>query len=100
MSGLVRTCILSTMILLSAIAASAACSRQRPAANANGASSREGVTVTKEVPSSKETVGEIQERESKESSPVRKDRAIPSHRIPRDNNSVPAPDTAPDNSMN
>lgn len=98
MSGPVRTWILSMMILLAADAASAACSPQRPAANANGAPSRDGVTVTKEVPSSKETVGEIQERESKEPPRKQQDRAIHPHRIPRDNNSVPAPGTVPDNS--
>lgn len=99
MSGLVRTWILSVIVLLAADATYAACDRQRPRANVDGASSREGVTVTKEVPSSKETVGEIQERESKEPPRKQQDRAIPFHRIPRDNNGVQAPETAPDNSV-
>lgn len=99
MSGLVRTWILSMMVLLAADAAYAACDRQRPAANADGASSQEGVTVTKEVPSSKESVGDIQERESKEPPARQRDKAIHSHRIPRDNNSIPGTESAPDNSI-
>jgi hypothetical protein len=96
MSVFIRTAILPFLFLLTVHAAHAACGPRRSAPG-DGASSREGVTVTKEVPSSKETVGEIQERESKEPLPTQKDRAIHSHRIPRDNNSVPAAEPASDN---
>ncbi len=63
------------------------------------ASSQEGVTVTKEVPSSKETIGEIREEEIKDPPPPQKDRAIPFHRIPRGDNNMEAPEPAPDNSV-
>lgn len=98
MSIFVRTAILPLVFLLTVHSAHAACDRQRSGMG-DGGSSREGVTVTKEVPSSKETVGEIRDRESKEPVPTQKDRAIHSHRIPRDNNSTPAPESAPDNSV-
>ena len=45
-----------------------------------------GVTVTKEVPHSKETVPEITDREKTNPLPPRGDRAIHSHRIPRAGN--------------
>ena len=96
MSIFVRIVILPLLLLLSTHAAHADCG-PKTALPGGGRSSQEGITVTKEVPSSKETVGEIQEQEIKEPPPAR-DRAIPSHRIPRDNNSVPAPESAPDNS--
>lgn len=60
-------------------------------------SSQSGVTVTKEVPSSKETIGEIQEREMREPAPPQKDRAIPFHRIPRGDNNLLPPESVPDN---
>ena len=44
---------------------------------------RAGVTVTKEVPHSQETVPEIVERERKNPLPARGDMAIHSHKIPR-----------------
>jgi hypothetical protein len=47
---------------------------------------RAGVTVTKEVPHSKETIPEIRDRESANPPPPRVDTAIPSHRIPRAGN--------------
>jgi len=62
-------------------------------------SSQTGVTVTKEVPSSKETVGEIREREQKEPPPPQEDRAIPFHRIPRGDNNLPSPGPVTDNSL-
>lgn len=90
----VRTVILPFLLLLAAHAANAACDPQRRAPGGEGKSSQQGVTVTKEVPSTKETAGEIQERESKEPPPMQKDRAIHSHRIPKDNNSAPAADNS------
>jgi hypothetical protein len=60
---------------------------------------QEGVTVTKEVPSSKETIGEIREEEIKEPPAPQEDRVIPFHRIPRGDNNLPAPESAPDNSV-
>ena len=42
-----------------------------------------GVTVTKEVPHSKETIPEIRDRERTNPLPAREDTAIRSHRIPR-----------------
>lgn len=47
---------------------------------------RAGVTVTKEVPHSKETIPEIRDRESANPPPARVDTAIPSHKIPRAGN--------------
>lgn len=44
---------------------------------------RTGVTVTKEVPHSKETVPETRDREVTDPLPARKDKAIHSHEIPR-----------------
>ena len=44
---------------------------------------RAGVTVTKEVPHSKETISEIRDRENTNPLPSRGDRAIHSHKIPR-----------------
>jgi len=47
---------------------------------------RAGVTVTKEVPHSKETVPDIRDREVTNPLPARGDTAIRSHRIPRTGN--------------
>ena len=44
---------------------------------------RPGVTVTKEVPHSKETISDIEERERTNPLPSRGDTAIHSHKIPR-----------------
>lgn len=44
---------------------------------------RSGVTVTKEVPHSKETIPEIRGRETTNPLPAREDTAIHSHKIPR-----------------
>jgi hypothetical protein len=44
---------------------------------------RAGVTVTMEVPHSKETILEIRDRERTNPLPAREDTAIHSHRIPR-----------------
>ncbi len=44
---------------------------------------RPGVTVTKEVPHSKETISEIRDRERTHPLPARGDKAIHSHKIPR-----------------
>ncbi len=99
MSAFVRIVIFLGLFVAAAVAASEDCGPQRAAPGGDGASSREGVTVTKEVPSSKETIEQIRERESTGPPPPREDRAIPSHRIPRDNNSVQAPESAPDSSI-
>lgn len=55
------------------------------------ASNRENA---KEVPHSRETVQDIKEREAKEPLPPRGDTAIPSHRIPRGDNTVAPPTPA------
>jgi hypothetical protein len=47
---------------------------------------RAGVAVTKEVPHSKETISDIEERERTNPPPARGDRAIHSHKIPRTGN--------------
>jgi hypothetical protein len=47
---------------------------------------RAGVTVTKEVPHSKETIPEIMDREMTNPLPAREDTAIHSHKIPRAGN--------------
>ena len=47
---------------------------------------RPGVTVTKEVPHSKETISDIEERERTNPLPARGDTAIHSHKIPRSGN--------------
>jgi hypothetical protein len=47
---------------------------------------RAGVTVTKEVPHSKETIPEIRGRERTNPLPAREDTAIHSHKIPRAGN--------------
>jgi hypothetical protein len=74
-----------------------ACSSRRVERTSEVSSSEPGVTVTKEVPSSKETIGEIQEREIREPAPPREDRAIPFHRIPRGDNNLLPPESVPDN---
>ena len=53
-----------------------------PTDNTAGAE-RSGVTVTKEVPHSKETITEIRDREMTNPLPARGDTAIHSHKIPR-----------------
>ena len=45
-----------------------------------------GVTVTKEVPHSKETIPETRDRETTNPLPAREDTAIHSHKIPRAGN--------------
>ena len=45
-----------------------------------------GVTVTKEVPHSKETIPETRDREMTNPPPAREDTAIHSHKIPRTGN--------------
>lgn len=55
------------------------------------ASSQTGVTVTKEVPFSKESVGDIKERESRVPPPQRGDVVIPFHKIPRGDDIPPPP---------
>jgi hypothetical protein len=47
---------------------------------------RAGVTVTKEVPHSKETIPEIRDREMTNPPPAKVDTAIHSHKIPRAGN--------------
>lgn len=69
---------------------SSACACRREITTSGSSSSQPGVTVTKEVPSAKETVGEIHEREIREPLPPQEERVIPFHRIPRDNTSLPA----------
>lgn len=62
-------------------------------------SSVTGNTVTRDVPSSKETIGEIREKESIHPSPPLEDRAIPSHRIPRSGETGPPPAPESDNTV-
>jgi hypothetical protein len=105
----VRKLAIPTMFLLAVFAA---CSSYRaittsepqiipPTRTGGGevSSSQTGITVTKEVPSSKETVGGIQEREQKEPPPPLEDRAIPFHRIPRGDNNLPSPGPGSDNRL-
>ncbi len=56
-----------------------------PADNTAG-TERPGVTVTKEVPHSTETITDIKDREMTNPLPARGDRAIHSHKIPRAGN--------------
>jgi hypothetical protein len=65
----------------------------------SSASSQTGVTVTKEVPSAKETIDQIKDRESKEPTPTPGDRAAPSHKIRRDGQSPAPPGGTTDNSV-
>ena len=76
-------------LLLSLSAAPGCCRRcietrekGAPADNAAG-TEHPGVTVTKEVPHSKETISEIRDRERTHPLPARGDKAIHSHKIPR-----------------
>ena len=62
-------------------------------------SSQTGVTVTKEVPSAKETLGDVLERESKEPTPPRGDTVAPSHKIRREGQKPPPAAGATDNSV-
>ena len=56
-----------------------------------------GNKVTKDVPHSTESVSDMKEREAREPLPPRGDVAIPSHRIPRgDNTAAPAPPAGAD----
>lgn len=55
-------------------------------ADTGGETGSVGVTVTKEVPHSKETVPEIRDRETTNPPPARVDKAIHSHKIPRAGN--------------
>ncbi|MBI5343707.1 MAG: hypothetical protein HZB63_10440 [Deltaproteobacteria bacterium] len=61
-----------------------------PCCKEEGGSSQTGATVTKEVPSAKESPGDIKERETKEPPAPQGDRAAPSHKIRRE-----GPDSAP-----
>jgi len=63
------------------------------------ASSQTGVKVIKEVPSAKETLDEIKDRESKEPPPLHGDRAAPSHKIRRDGQYPAPPGGTTDNSV-
>jgi hypothetical protein len=83
------------MVLL---ACAPACSSHRHAAT-GGSSTVAGDTVTRDVPSSKETVGDIKERESKNPPPTQGDRAIPFHRIPRNAEKIQPADSDMDNSV-
>jgi len=69
-----------------------------PCCKEESASSQTGATVTKEVPSAKESLGDIKERESKEPPAPQGDRAAPSHKIHREGQS-PAPAGAQDNGL-
>jgi len=61
--------------------------REKPAPADNSADSGSvGVTVTKEVPHSKETIPEIRDREMTNPPPAKVDTAIHSHKIPRAGN--------------
>lgn len=62
-----------------------------PCCKEENASSQTGATVTKEVPSAKESPGDIKERESKEPPAPQGDRAAPSHKILREGQK-PAPE--------
>ena len=79
-------------LLLSLSAAPGCCRRcigtkEKAAPTVNKAETeRPGVTVTKEVPHSKETISEIRDRERTDPLPARGDRAIHSHKIPRPGN--------------
>ncbi len=76
--------------LLLALSAAPGCCRRcietrdkgAPADNAAG-TDLPGVTVTKEVPHSKETISEIKDRERTNPLPAREDTAIHPHTIPR-----------------
>ncbi len=57
--------------------------RESGADGQHGGDERPGVTVTKEVPHSKETISEIKDREMTNPLPARGDTAIHSHKIPR-----------------
>jgi len=85
--------LVSIVILpLSLYAAPGCCSRyagtgEKAAQTDNpGGAGRAGVTVTKEVPHSNETIPEISDRETTGPLPSRGDTAIHSHKIPRPGN--------------
>jgi len=92
-------------ILLSLSVAPGCCRRcigtkeKAPPTDNNAEMERPGVTVTKEVPHSKETIPEIRDRERTNPLPARGDTAIHSHKIPRpgsDNGtSIPPGDDQP-----
>ncbi len=56
--------------------------------------SEPGVTITEEVPFSKETLEEIKERESKKPTPIPEQRVIPFHKGPPPEE-LPGPETPP-----
>jgi hypothetical protein len=77
-------------ILLLSLSVAPGCCNRRIGARENAApadrgadAGSAGVTVTKEIPHSKETIPEIRDRERLNPPPTRGDTAIPSHRIPR-----------------
>ena len=81
-------------LLLSLSAAPGCCRRCIETKEKAAATEHPGVTVTKEVPHSKETVPEIMDRETTHPLPARGDTAIHSHKIPRtgnDNDMSPPP---------
>ena len=95
---------LTAALTLFAILALSACSSTCPvtrtgtsspepvSGNTPAAGTGTGKTVTKDVPHSADSVSDIREREAKEPHPPRGDVAIPSHRIPRgDNSAAPTP---------
>lgn len=96
MRGHVRILAIPMLFL---IACFSACSSHRVVTTSSTSSSQTGDTVTKEVPSSKETIGEIQERNIMEPLPPQGDRAIPFHRIPRNGDHLPPPGSMTDNSV-
>lgn len=69
-----------------------------PCCKEESVSSQTGATVTKEVPSVKESPGDIKERESKEPQAPQGDRVAPSHKIHREGQR-PDPACAEDNGV-
>ena len=74
--------------LLLALCVAPGCGTAKKTAKADNMSETgsAGVTVTKEVPHSKETLSETRHREMTNPLPARGDKAIRSHRIPRAGN--------------
>ena len=73
-------------LLLSLSAAPGCCRRCIGTMEKAAATERPGVTVTGEVPHSKESISEIRDRESTHPLPARGDTAIHSHKTPRTGN--------------
>jgi hypothetical protein len=73
-------------LLLSLSAAPGCCRRYIGSKEKAAATERPGVTMTGEVPHSKESISEIRDRESTHPLPARGDTAIHSHKIPRTGN--------------